>query len=768
MNHRISHHSGSHAASLSEELTSPPPPPSSKAPSANGLIRLSLKKPMGIVFEPMDDPHNAAQQRGVRICELPRTGAAAMSNLLQVGDELLSINNKPMARLTFDEIMDFIIDIDPGNVDLLFRRPKKEKMPPRTSSQVKWDSNVVQTEHVPIVEDDEGTLDDTVDDTVEDKRYSPRKGRGYNSREDESVLSQDDTFYTEQTSYTEDTRDRKKRGKHRNRRYEAESFLDLLIDTMCAPVIGRDNGRGYNSDDDMTYDDEMTYDEDDYTFLQMKKKKWQESRKRRTEKDRKMAAEEERRSRSSKSKEIPKTKKSSSSEKYERNENPPLYDHTYSAEDEYGNKNNQMQYAEQNKPVPLHVPLGSPQGSNPGKASSRFSPMGAVNAPPNEHHSSKDDSAPFKEIAYDDQDDGAEVSVMESVGGPSLLLENLRNAQSIQKTVDPELIAVYGKDFKPEMGLTREESIHLYPLKFYKHAVVKLLNQYEPEKVQLVDKLFAKYEGREEHLIHKLKSRYSDHNAEPSKDETVEATSKSADGFNDFIPFNDFNSSNLEGDDNDNAWTHKEPLAFQTSNDKSNIDENASNESGSVSEGSDDSGDYDSIDGTSPEVIAQVSELLNYVYGKTSVAGQIDRVSTIMRAYEGRESILIELLETKALMKTNNEEGGHENLPEYLQNSPALQSNPNEPLVPPVSPKLNDDVAPNTPKSPMVNISNTLNEGAFNPNDSIGNEQNIEFNGKKKKGLFKKMFSKRENKSGKGAFPSDNRAKVATKGKQLY
>ena len=62
----------------------------------------------------------------------------------------------------------------------------------------------------------------------------------------------------------------------------------------------------------------------------------------------------------------------------------------------------------------------------------------------------------------------------------------------------------------------------------------------------------------------------------------MEATSKSADGFNDFIPFNDFNSSNLEGDDNDNAWTHKESIAFQTSNDKSNIDENASNESGSV------------------------------------------------------------------------------------------------------------------------------------------------------------------------------------------
>jgi len=60
-----------------------------------------------------------------------------------------------------------------------------------------------------------------------------------------------------------------------------------------------------------------------------------------------------------------------------------------------------------------------------------------------------------------------------------------------------------------------------------------------------------------------------------------------------------------------------------------------------------------SLDGTSPAVIAQISELLNYVYGKTTVPGQIDRVSTIMRAYEGREVVLLELLETKALLKAN-------------------------------------------------------------------------------------------------------------------
>lgn len=80
----------------------------------------------------------------------------------------------------------------------------------------------------------------------------------------------------------------------------------------------------------------------------------------------------------------------------------------------------------------------------------------------------------------------------------------------------------------------------------------------------------------------------------------------------------------------------------------------------------DDDGSYSgssysgSIDGTSPAVIAQVSELLNFVYGKTSVPAQIDRVSTIMRAYEGREVVLLELLETKALIKANS---GGETMP---------------------------------------------------------------------------------------------------------
>merc|ERR1712032_279396 len=83
--------------------------------------------------------------------------------------------------------------------------------------------------------------------------------------------------------------------------------------------------------------------------------------------------------------------------------------------------------------------------------------------------------------------------------------------------------------------------------------------------------------------------------------------------------------------------------------------------------------EHDSVDGSSPAVIAQVSELLNYVYGNTSVTGQIERVSTIMQSYEGRESVLLELLETKALMKADNKNGNRADLPDSLRSQPVLK-----------------------------------------------------------------------------------------------
>jgi hypothetical protein len=74
------------------------------------------------MYDPNQQP---SVERGVRICDLPCTGPAALSRRREIGDELLSVNAKSMARLTFDEIMDFIMEADPEQVNLLSPRPRK-------------------------------------------------------------------------------------------------------------------------------------------------------------------------------------------------------------------------------------------------------------------------------------------------------------------------------------------------------------------------------------------------------------------------------------------------------------------------------------------------------------------------------------------------------------------------------------------------------------------------------------------------------------------
>jgi hypothetical protein len=813
-----------------------PPNAQPRGPSANGLIRLTIKKPMGIVFEPMEDPHNPSQQRGVRICDLPRTGAAALSGMLEVGDELLSLNNKTMSRLTFDEIMDFIIDADAESVDLLFRRPKKAtnrvgKVDKTKNSAVKWDENVADAA---TQDADEATMDE---DSPRGKRSPPRKA---SQRDEEaSQYSADDTFYTEQTSvYTEDTRQQKRGAGNRRRRYESESFLDMLIDTVCAPMIGGSDKRGDYSDDDMTFNsmDEDTYASGDesYTFLEQKKKKWQESRKKRSERE-KRSLEEDQKKKSKKKNEKSRSKKQFEPEKvqpYEPEEPQAPLGHNdghghMGMNDPYAHKPiDPVPYMETPNPEILGVPdmngeqqpqsMHHPSSSKSPPRSSNADPMarGAPKSPPHARRSPNQRSPmmdkpmipeampqeqapqtngngpepimPFKEIAYDDQVD-ENVSVMESVGGPSLLLENLRNAQTIQRTVESDIIALYGKDFKPDLGLTREESIQLNPGRFYKHAVKKILEQNEPEKVRLMDKLFDKYLGREEHLIRKLGARYAAN--EPANSIEPGRTSSSDgvgayDGFKafgggDFSQSGSGSHSKSEHFDDTNAWQSQDVPQFGTNDDvdmpaddgfkggfPDTNDHNDEDDHSSYSEES----DYDSIDGTSPEVIAQVSELLNYVYGKTTVAGQIDRVSTIMRAYEGREAILLELLETKALLKANNDKGSLDDLPDSLKDNPGLQQNPS---VAEVQMKENNNVM--SPISNMTHPSTVNARTSPVPVSSSASNENNPFNidrqdeapaystdKKKKKGFFGRFKKK---KSGKGEFPT-NRSKSALLGNQ--
>ena len=682
----------------------PGDPSPHQPPSSTGLIRLSLRKPMGIVFEPMYDPNNPSLQRGVRICDLPRTGAAALSRKLEVGDELLSINDKTMSRLSFDEIMDFIIEADPEEVNLLFRRPRKETLQarqgikkPSSSSQpaVKW-------------------VDDDVRNKKKDKkkdRKSDKKSRRSKKEEDDTVASQEEEYRG--SSGRGGSSSRKKGRGSRKHPYESESFLDLLIDTICANPdhACRERRRGgddeyysdededgtFASQDDSTY---VTYESEDHGKRRGKssKKRGEESSvDEETEEDtveekwkRRHKEKKESRANKSPTKDLqrPKSpeKAGKTEEKYEDDGTLETVDSQDRAK---GLVAEQPPLGLQPDPEPVPVEIMPPP------------PMVvASNVPP----------APIQELEYDDRiDHGADVSVMESLGGPSLLIEKQRIAIAAKAApagatsgpqVPLEFIEKFGKDYPVTFGLTHEQTIQADPLKFYTSVVKGLLAEHEPEKVRLLDKLLAKYKGREDHLVQKLSVRYSKNEAEQAAipEEHDEGEPEPIEhGYEEpQSPSSPSEPSSPQMEQHQSpAPEMMQPSEAQFTPDEWPDKEHKEAEAGdSQDDAASQSGESeysgDSIDGTSPAVIAQVSELLNYVYGKTSVPGQIDRVSTIMRAYEGREAVLLELLETKALIKANKEKENAENLPSFLRNSQAMQFKNSEDAsngdMPPVTP----------------------------------------------------------------------------------
>jgi hypothetical protein len=741
-------------------------------PTSTGLIRLSLKKPMGIVFEPMYDPNQKSVQRGVRICDLPRTGAAALSRKLQVGDELLQINDKTVSRLTFDQIMDFIIEADPECVNLLFRRPRKELLQARQGVQqklnaaanrdnpstVKWVDEDMQDAGVSgaggrAAADASGAAADAGGGGGAGHRKSTKpvkdgKGKGGDGKaggggkdagkaskvskrakkasvsEDEEETQQsstlgDDSYVNAKSGRGGGAKGGPSRKKSKSRRdpYESESFLDILIDTICANSnnVCRDafrrNDDEYFSEDDESFatdaEDESTYVTYDESMEQRGGKK---SRKKappdeETEEDTRNDREDGDR-RKHKKAHPHKDKASDKPDPKQQKQHPPSQQQhpppqTDKKKYEDDGTLESVESAERLKQVPAlpaaQAPLGLALPQDAGLAPKSLLPIIPQQAEPDDDAVNP---APIREVEYDDRiDHGADVSVMESLGGPSLLIEKQRAAAMAahagaqgQRVVPADIMDRYGLDYPVGFGLTREQTIEADPLMFYTYVVKCLLDEHEPEKVRLLDKLLAKYKGREDHLVQKLSVRYDrpgSENPTPSIPEDDQLA------FSDAVTKNKASSSAaaavhtakerilqigdhqqqqhpaggggaammmLEDFDDNAEWPEKETKEPDFGDDIVEGEEEASSSSGSEFS-------RDSVDGTSPAVIAQVSELLNYVYGKTSVPGQIDRVSTIMRAYEGREAVLLELLETKALIKANKEKENAENLPSFLRNS---------------------------------------------------------------------------------------------------
>lgn len=770
----------SNSYSRKDDTEGPPrADPESRTPSSTGLIRLSLRKPMGIVFEPMYDPNNNAHQRGVRICDLPRTGAAALSRKLQVGDELLQINETTVSRKNFDDIMEFIINADPESVNLLFRRPRKETLQARQGVQQKLNAaaNKDNPSTVKWVDEERGGNDkkkskernNKSDKRKESKRSRRSKKDVVSEEEEETVQSSmgDTASYVKRRS--------RKKGKSKKDPYGSESFLDILIDTICSNSnnVCRDTFRRgdeeYYSDDESFVsegEDEstyVTYEESVEKFPKQNRKK--ESKYTDTDED--DTIEDKYRKHKKRHKE--------QIENRDSNQKPYVDDGTLETE---GSIDKIKQEAEPPVPQP-QAPLGLEPPPQPELPQQPVLPVVLQN-----EVDEGGNPLPIKEVEYDDRiDHGADVSVMESLGGPSLLIEKQRAAaaqKSSGHAVPPEIMDEFGLDYPADFGMTREETIDANPLRFYSFVVKHLLEEHEPEKVRLLDKLLAKYKGREDHLVQKLFVRYTRSPEDPTSpihddhDEAAftDAVKKSKASSNAAAAVNTARErlqrdspreQRLEEEPtNQHDWPEKEEKEPDTG------DEDESESGSEYSE--------DSVDGTSPAVIAQVSELLNYVYGKTSVPGQIDRVSTIMRAYEGREAVLLELLETKALIKANKEKESAENLPSFLRNSQMVQAQNNAEEIdeqgspigsqPPSGTDINDDI------SSMSGVSSPVTDpppGALNQtvskinavNDIESNPcQNLTFPFIKKQflsitergGRSFTLFAKRR----KGAYSCDN------------
>jgi hypothetical protein len=679
-----------------------------RMPSSTGLIRLSLKKPMGIVFEPMYDPNQATVQRGVRICDLPRTGAAALSRKLQVGDELLQINDTTVSRMTFDEIMDFIIEADPDAVNLLFRRPRKETLQARQGVQQKLNAaaNKDNPSTVKWVDDEQRAQQSSGKKPPKDRSAKRKESKKTSRRAKKETVTDDEETLQSSIGAEESFKGRNSRKKSKSRKdpYESESFLDVLIDTICSNSnsVCRDTFRPreeeeYFSDEEESFATQEDEDEDTYAT-------YEESLDvpPRAKQVRKPVMAEE-------PSQDEDTTEDEAKEKRRKNMRKELEEKEKAEKKKYTDDGTleTLDSIDREK-QPAMPPLK--QYQPPLGLAAMPLPTPAPVAPrvvEEVEDEQVNPTAPIHELEYDHFDGNADVSVMESLGGPSLLIEKRAAqtavAQSVKQSVPEEVMEKFGLDYPSNFGFTRKQTIEADPLRYYTFVVKELLEEHEPEKVRLLDKLLAKYQGREDHLVQKLSVRYNrleegtpsipEVDDEAAFSEAVKKTKANMTADAAINTARERMQAVPEDENQGNEWPekeHKEP-------DREDEEE----ESVSGSEYS-----RDSVDGTSPAVIAQVSELLNYVYGKTSVPGQIDRVSTIMRAYEGREAVLLELLETKALIKANKEKENADTLPSFLRNSQAAQKNAanNEVAgsndLPPVTPMatqppaaINDDIS---------------------------------------------------------------------------
>ena len=153
------------SSSTSSSNRNPPPPPPRRrtfsgghtsvtssgsaagSRSAHEIIRITLQRPIGIVFAP-----NNELGYGVRIIDLPQQGAAATSQQLCVGDALVSVNKIDCTMSDSKEVLTLIGQAE-GDIDLAFLRTNSSAPSPAVAAAPSAETNVHQetTQSIKVV-----------------------------------------------------------------------------------------------------------------------------------------------------------------------------------------------------------------------------------------------------------------------------------------------------------------------------------------------------------------------------------------------------------------------------------------------------------------------------------------------------------------------------------------------------------------------------------------------------------------------------------------
>jgi C-terminal processing protease CtpA/Prc len=99
---------------------------------ANYVIA-SLSKPMGIVFEENDEEYG-----GIFVLSLSEGGNAENDGKIKPGDQLVAVNDKKVAGLSFDDALGAIVEANTEKTRLVFFRGDEVQLYGPTGASKEW------------------------------------------------------------------------------------------------------------------------------------------------------------------------------------------------------------------------------------------------------------------------------------------------------------------------------------------------------------------------------------------------------------------------------------------------------------------------------------------------------------------------------------------------------------------------------------------------------------------------------------------------------